>query len=408
MRKVTLLVLWLFICSVPWGIDWTLLEIGTITRLIGIIAIGAGLLATASEGRIRRPDAIVWCAVAFAGVSFLSLLWSISGYTAERVGTYIQFAALVWLVREFAPARRDQDALRLAFCIGGLIFVFELLRNYGIGLHVQDNAGRYTATGINPNFVGFVLVTGLPMAWHLFLNHRGAVRVVSSLYCLVAPVTVVLTGSRSAFLALLVAASVIPFTVRPRSSSFWLRVAVMCFGAIVTVGLVVPRQTWDRLLTITQELRGGTMSGRTPVWEAAVSLIEERPLLGAGVGAFPTATAPLFDGEKAAHNVALALLVEQGVVGLLLFAGLLAACAWVTKGLPPPERQLWAASIIAWFIFAMSHDAHNDRVTWVMFALLAARHGAGEYEQLTRAPMRLPAQVPMAAGPDPRRPLASV
>jgi len=400
MRKVTLLLLWLFICSVPWGIDWTLLEIGTITRLLGIIAIGVGLLATASEGRIRRPGAIFWCAVAYGMVSFLSLLWSISDYTVERVGTYMQFVGLVWLVGEFAPDRRNQDSLRLAFCIGGLIFVFELLRNYGTGLHVQNNADRYTATGINPNFVGFVLVTGLPMAWHLFLHHRGTVRVVSALYCLAAPVTVLLTGSRSAFLALMVAASVIPFTVRPRSLSFWLRVAVMLFGAVVMVGLLVPRDTWNRLLTIQQEVRAGTMSGRTPIWEAARFLIFERPLLGAGVGAFPTAVAPLFDGEKAAHNVVLALLVEQGVVGLLLFGTLLAACAWATTGLPPPERQLWVASLIAWLIFAMAHDAHNDRVTWVMFALLAARRGADEYEPLTRASMRLSASAPVAVGRD--------
>lgn len=407
MRKVTLLLLWLFICSMPWGIDWTLPGIGTITRLIGIVATGVGLLAAASEGRIRKPGVIFWFAAAFAMASFLSLLWSISDYTTERVGTYIQYAALIWLVGEFAPARRDQDSLRLAFCIGGLIFVFELLRNYGIGLHMQNDAGRYTATGINPNFVGFVLVTGFPMAWQLFLNHRGVVRLVSSVYCLVAPVTVVLTGSRSAFLALLVAASVIPFTLRVRSSSFWLRVAVMLFAAVVTVRVVVPQQTWDRLSTIPQELRGGTMSGRTPVWEAAVSLILERPLLGAGVGAFPTATAPLFDGEKAAHNVALALLVEQGVVGLLLFGSLLAACAWVTSGLPSPERRLWALSLTAWLIFAMSHDAHNDRVTWLLFALLAARHAAGESEQLTRAAIRVSARVPVAAAPGRPRPLVS-
>ena len=301
MRRVTLLLLWLFICSVPWGVNWTLPGIGTITRLLGIVTIGAGLIAAMLKGRIRKPGAIFWFATAFGLASFLSLSWTISySYTAERVGTYIQFVALIWVIREFATTRNEQDWLRVAFCVGGLVFVVGLLRNYGAALQFQVQgyesqliaAGRYTAaTGINPNFVGFVLVIGVPMAWHLFLHHRGAVRVLSSLYCLVAPVTVVLTGSRTSFLALLVAASVIPFTLRPRSFFFWLRVAVLLFGAVVTVGLLVPRQTWDRLVTIEQELRGGTMSGRTPVWEAAVSLGLERPLLGAALA--PSQLQPL-------------------------------------------------------------------------------------------------------------------
>ena len=373
MRRVTRYLLWLFVLSVvPLGIVGSLPGLGTFSRLIGMAAISAGALTTVAEGRIRKPGVIFWFALVFAVASVLSLFWSVS-YTdsAYRAQTYIQGVGLIWVVREFARTREEQHSLLLAFCLGAFVFAFDLLRNFSAGVQLE----RYSAGGVNPNYVAFSLVTGFPMAWYLFLHHRRAIRILASLYCLVAPVAVLLTASRGAFIAGIATLSIIPLTLRRESFSSLVPVMVVLFGAAVTIGLVVPRQSWDRLRTTTQEIEGGTMSGRTQIWNIGWRLFQERPFLGAGAGAFPAAFESVRYGTAGAHNMLLALLVEQGIVGLCLFASLLGACAWIIIGLPSPDRKLWAVLMLAWLISGMSADSHTDKVTWVLFGLLAAQDG---------------------------------
>ena len=367
MRRVTLYLLWLFVASlVPLGIVSALPGIGTFSRLIGMVTIGAGVLTTVAEQRIRRPGVIFWFALMFAIASVLSLIWTVSvSYTTYRVGTYIQCVGLIWVVREFARTREEQHSLLLAFCLGAFVFAFDLLRNFGTGVQLQ----RYSASGVNPNYVGFSLVTGFPMAWHLFLHHRGAIRLFSSLYCLVAPVAVLLTAGRGAFIAGIFTLSIVPLTLRRQS--FSMAPVMVVFGAAVAIGLIVPQQSWERLVTIRQEIEG-SMGGRTQIWSFGWHVFQERPLLGAGAGAFPAAFESVYYAVGGAHNMLLALLVEQGIVGVCLFASLFGACVWTISGLPSPDRKLWAVLMLGWLIIGMSGDSHMDKVTWVLFGLLAA------------------------------------
>lgn len=372
MRQVTRWLLWLLVFSVPWGLV-PVPVIGTISRSLGLATIAAGALTTLVEGRMRKPGVIFWLAVVFAIASVLSLFWTVSYTdTAERVGTYLQLVGLIWVVREFARTREEQSSLLLAFCLGAFVLAFDLLQNFGAGAGYRGS-NRYSASGINPNYLGFTLVVGFPMAWHLLLRHRGAVRIFACLFCLAAPLAIVLTGGRGAFLAGLVALSVIPLTVGLESSRGFLLVMLVVLAAAVTIVMVVPESSWNRMMTIVPELEGGTMSGRIRIWDAGWSRFQERPILGAGAGAFPAVVEPILNRARAAHNTTLALLVEQGIVGFGIFASLLGACAWVIFGLPPPDRKMWAVLMVAWAILSMSGDAHFDKVTWVLFGLLAAQ-----------------------------------
>jgi O-antigen ligase len=369
-RRITLALVWLFVLSVvPLGIVSTSSGVGTFSRLIGIVAIGAGVLTTLAERRIRRPGVIFWFALVFAVASVMSLFWTVSyADTVSRAGTYLQFVALIWVVREFARTREQQHSLLLAFCLGAVVFAFDLLRNFGGGVHLE----RYTANGTNPNYVGVALVTGFPMAWYLLLNHRGVIRVVTALYCFVAPIAVLLTAGRGAFIAGIATLSIVPLTLRRKSFPLLPAIALMCATA-VAIGLVVPQQSWDRLFTIKQEIGGGTMNGRVPIWNVGWQLFQQRPFLGVGAGAFPAAFESVRYGNSAAHNLALALLVEQGVVGLSLFAALVGACFWVISGLPSADRKLWAVLMMGWLISGLSGDSHMDKITWVLFGMLAAQ-----------------------------------
>jgi O-antigen ligase len=377
-RRLSRFLVWLFIFSVPWGIVVNALPgLGSMTRLLGLVATGAGVLTAVVGGRIRKPGVIFWFAVVYTVASVLSLTWTISyPYSLERVETYIQFLGLVWLVREFAQTRREQHSFLLAFCLGAFAVAVNLFWNFLTGGGLQSQP-RYSATDISPNYAGFALVIGFPMAWQLYVHRRETVRLMGLAYCLVAPIAVVLTASRTSLLAGFVVLSIVPVTVRRESSSWVLKVMLALCVAAVTIGLIVPSQTWDRILTTKQEIEEGTLGGRGRIWDAGWPVLQERPVLGVGAGAFPAAVEPALHKPTAAHNMVLCLLVEQGIVGFCLFVCLLGACVWTITRLPPNDRWVWGASIMAWLVFTVSSDSQADKVTWVLFGLLAAHGDAG-------------------------------
>ena len=115
------------------------------------------------------------------------------------------------------------------------------------------------------------------------------------------------------------------------------------------------------------------MSGRASIWQAGVTVFPDRPLLGVGTGAYGAAVEPLLNKRHLPHNLVLGLLVEQGVVGFLIYFGLLGACAVAIARMPPPQRKLWAALMLSWLVGVMSLNWEYRKVTWLLFGLVAAQ-----------------------------------
>jgi O-antigen ligase len=134
------------------------------------------------------------------------------------------------------------------------------------------------------------------------------------------------------------------------------------------------------------DIESGYLSGRGEIWRAGWEVFLERPVLGSGIGTFPNAVLPVLPQSKAGHNTSLTLLVEVGIVGLALFAALFLTCAWTIAGLPSRDRKFWTSLMLALLITALAHDSHGDKITWVLFALLAAQRRLGAVD------VRLPAR----------------
>jgi O-antigen ligase len=376
-RKTARCLLWLFVFSLPWEAVVSFAWIGTISRLLGVAAAGAGVLTVVMEGRFRRPGAIFWLASAFVLSNVLSLFWTISvDASIGRIATYAQLLGLVWLVWEFAREREEQERLMVAYCLGAFVTMTEMLANFNAGIAYEEL--RYAASGFDPNDCGLTLALGLPMAWHLFLNHRGTVRFVAIGYLPIAAVSILLTGSRGAFSAAIVALSIIPLAM-PRKSlrSFVLTAAVLLVAGIAAAA-IVPQTSWERIVSTTDEVQSGTLNGRTEIWRVAVRVFEERPVLGVGAGAFRSAVEPfmvrsLKGHHRSAHNVMLAVLVEQGLVGFFVFLTLLGTCAWCVGRMRPSERKLWAVLTLTWLVGSMSLGWQYRKPTWLLIGLLAAQ-----------------------------------
>jgi O-antigen ligase len=109
--------------------------------------------------------------------------------------------------------------------------------------------------------------------------------------------------------------------------------------------------------------------------EGGLELAEERPVWGWGSGAFGRA---FFDQIRhsdttTSHSEPVTVAAEQGIVGLAVYAGLLAAMAGVLFGGRPglsAARAAVAACVVAMLIHSLAYAGFAiDPATWALLAL---------------------------------------
>ena len=393
-RRFTFVFLWLFVFSLPSEGAVFFGPLGTISRLIGLGAALVGLLTILHDGRFRKPGVVIWLSLAFVMANVISFLWTTDyDATLDRVPTYAQLFGLVWLLWEFARDRIDQERLMLAYCLGALVAIAQVVYNFSGGVEYYDMtkvpafgsftraaASRYAVSGFDPNDCGVTLALGIPMAWHLFLRARGSVRLIVG-YVPAACIAILLTGSRGAFLSAIVAVLIVPLAAaRGKRVGHVVAAAVVCLLAAGAALTVVPHSNWDRIATARQEITDGTMNGRKAIWIGAWRAFQERPLFGFGAGAFRTAVArmPLPGGQRYPHNTNphnafLAVLIEQGLLGFGIFSLLIATCVTLMWRTASVDRRTAAVLMLTWFVGSMSLGWQYRKPTWLLFGLLAVQ-----------------------------------
>jgi O-antigen ligase len=361
MRKIAEFLVYIFVFTVPWDETLPVPGIGTITRMIGLALAGVTGLTVLVEGRLRKPDIIFAMALAFVVSNVLSLLWTISlPATMQAVWTYSQLLGSVWVLRELARTEEQQERMLVAFCLGTFVPIASLMFNFVGGSSIGE-AGRYTAAGWNADGIGMLLALAIPIAWHLLQTRRGTIRVIAIAYLALAPIGIMLTAARGAFLAALVALLIVPLSLASQLRLLF-RVAAVVALIILAVVPTVPTESWER----------------KEIWAAGLRAFPEHPLLGVGAGAFGRAVesqqTTRFNSTINPHNTMIGLLVEHGVIGLLPFIGLLAAIAWTIAGMRPPYRLMWATVMACWLVGTLSLSLDRWKATWLLIGMLAA-HG---------------------------------
>lgn len=173
---------------------------------------------------------------------------------------------------------------------------------------------------INPNGLGFVVIMTLPLLHFLIKPDTTVRRILWAAIACAMCYALVLSASRSSFLALVFLCLFVIW--RSKNRTAWLTVA--CLGALLAVALMTGLQR-DRYVSIFSHSApgGGTAEGRiTGVLEDfKVSL--RRPLFGHGLGTSTEANAHFRGTEAPSHNLYTETAQELGYVGLVLVLGLI-------------------------------------------------------------------------------------
>jgi len=260
-----------------------------------------------------------------------SLLWARSSDSAfEDLIRYVPLIALFGIVHAAIRTRNHLLALCVVFVGGAMVAVTVGL----VSAPASDSSGSTRfATVANP--LAPVLVGGavLAAAFAGMTTRHVALRLAAAGACCYCLAGVLLTGSRGGLLGLALALLVgLFFAGRGRRARVLPVVVIAVSMALLYVLAIAPPAARDRITN------PGDGTGRADVWKVGVEMVKANPILGVGAGNF-RARSPeyvlraglirrsdlIIDKPLVAHNIYLAVLSQLGIVGLLLFLGIIGA-----------------------------------------------------------------------------------
>jgi len=149
-------------------------------------------------------------------------------------------------------------------------------------------------------------------------------RTVAGAFVAVGVVCVLLSFSRGGYLALAAVAIGLALSHRFR----WLLLGA---GVVAAAGLLIVPVLRRRIETeINFSDPHNTLVGRSHLWDAALQMLRDHPIFGAGLSGFATAIAPYWNATHPdrftyPHNIVLNFWTETGLLGVVAFAAILGA-----------------------------------------------------------------------------------
>lgn len=268
----------------------------------------------------RRMGRVDWALIGSMGAIVLAAVLSITVSLAPMT-TAVQTAILavmfgflaatyVWRWKTAAVIRGDAE---LVFVLIAVVLVAGLVA-LALGVPSATGwAGRVQGILSNPNYAGMLGCIAVPLAFYVY---RAGLRWVSIVGALSAALSIILSGSRGALIAVVIAVAVIAATRIPARKL--LVVAAALVVPAVTAAIFVGPTILARLFP--RETGTDLTSGRGDIYSEMIERWQMSPLLGTGYRTTETFAA----GGFAGHNIYLSTLTETGIVGALALLALIA------------------------------------------------------------------------------------
>ncbi len=314
------------------------------------------------QGDSRSPAAPHLWLGGFLAVASLGIFFAEDSFT---VGKIVVIWSAFLVVSMLVASRSREELEQVLGCIALAGGVLGLVAILGTGEQELQSGGtvasnRAEGTFTHPNVLAFNLLLAIPLALVLALEaRRPPIRMVSLVSAGLAITGLMLTLSRGALVGGAVSLLVLLAWPRFRRYAFALLTVLALFAlvnfnslqATSTVSLVGQRIA---TLTTSEGQRGGR---RIDIWSDTPGIVIDHPFLGVGEGNYPN-TSPDYGIRDIgglpfdhAHNLALTIAAETGLIGLILFAGFAVSVGRVgtealrgrSPGIYPPALAVIAA-----------------------------------------------------------------
>jgi exopolysaccharide production protein ExoQ len=318
-------VAFLFLLSVT---SWVQIGLPNIVQVAALPALGVMALLMSAPGAVARAPISMLC-LGYLLWMGMSLAWSNDPSTTMYELRRWAVLPLTMFIASSLPSRLAAAALGavVAVLVSVTALWYLVAPSSASRAAIGDSAIGLRGPFAHKSTLGLFLAVALAflLASRLRSSYKAAAAVGLTLLLL-------LSQSATGISAALVAAAV------------WLLVSTLAsaedsrartLGGVTAVGMLIMGVyiAFASLPVVTASFgKDITLTGRTYIWAASVRVIAERPWLGYGWGGVwadpfrdPTATMNRQIGFQAshAHNSALQLLLELGIVGLVLWLGTL-------------------------------------------------------------------------------------
>lgn len=331
------------------------------------------------ERRLPAPHIAQLLLAALAVVVILSGAAQITNeYTLEYVSRWLPFLAVTAILIDVVSKEVDVDLL-LASAVAGAAFA-------SVGaLYSMIVLGDTRATGPmqDPNDLAFVLAGALPLALAPALGRGRAAKLGMAALSALMIMGIGSTFSRGGVLALIAAFLwlYIQGTLNAKKIATSLAMVVVAG----TVALVAAWPHIDRALSEKEFIADSNVDSRFLRWQAAFRMLAEHPMLGVGPGGFrseyvsASRMAELDQPSPVAHNMYFEVAAELGVVGFLLFAGIIATAFVSCERAVRLGADRWTAasiqsSLLAMLVAACFLSEQYYMSLWALIAIACGYH----------------------------------
>jgi len=270
-------------------------------------------------------------------VIWLTVNWFLFSHTNKYAQSRMALMMLLGIIPFFSSLllskKQLERLLKWSAVFSGATMLSTLYQLFVQGMRFTNTRAtavqieRVTSTtDFNALWVAYIIAAGMIILWCLVLtNPKPFIFIFASIFSLLAVVTMISTGSRGPLLAVGLVLGFLLTTLNLRYKfSLLLFVGLLClilFGS--SMGSFDLRGTQRILTSINIALNSSIATfdeldflsaGRFSLWRLAITLWQENPWTGVGIGNFP---------GLYAHNLVLELLSEYGLVGFVLFCGFL-------------------------------------------------------------------------------------
>ena len=406
MTTIAYLAISLFCFVIPWEGVIRVSGVSIVSRAAGALALGCTIFAVLFSGRLRRWQGFHIAALIFVLVTAAELLILHAGERLPaKYWTFVQLFLVLWMIWEVARTRGRLLSLLFAYVLGCYMAAFQTMYMYH---KTGGSLRRFAAGNVDPNDLAMTMALALPMAWYLSHVFRKPIaRWICRGYLPVGVLALGLTGSRGGLLCGMVALTIVPLTMtRLTPGRLVMTISLLFISGGLAVAYV-PEKIVQRLATTSTEVEDLSLGGRFRLWKAGVHAFTYAPLFGSGTGGFIRAVTPqLGSGAQVAHNSFISVLVEEGLIGLILYLLMFLAVLQSVRRFPLLERR-FGLVLMATLLVAMMPLTWEDRKpVWVILAILAGLAQAIRTEPAAAPAVPAPQGLPLVGRPITRRPVA--
>lgn len=382
----------LLFASLPFAAVLNYGPVASGTKALSLLTFVSFALALFTDKKLFERFVRLWqqplalAVLAFVLWVALSISWaSYKGETLRTTFTYLGVFGVMVVIGSL-----EKKYLVLAWI--ALTLTVALSVPAGYILPVPEDSfmavsGRFGPGGATPNtYACSVEIVFFAAYFGLLRRHR-------ILAYLLAPVflyAIFATESRTALIALVATPLLALLVPRLAARLGWRILPLYVLGpvALVVIVLAIPsvgESILERYTTLSQLQSADTWSGRWSSWHGALDVIASHPILGVGAGNYAEATLQYSatvlqhsfkKGEVAslAHNIYLGVASELGLVGMLLFLGILFFL--FKTAVPIAQRSNLGTGIllglIVFVIAGMTLPWENNKLVYGLFGSVLA------------------------------------